>query len=123
MANELKVKPLVATAFPLNEIKNDTPMGQLFCFLPLPMSETSPTGLNVHVNGYFSLDQNRRHLKLPSADLDSNHWDQQLQWNMDVLIGELIPISMSLLIEAFAENEPIMRNMEQVFIFFQKDNI
>jgi sacsin len=33
-------------------------MGNAFCFLPLPIE----TGLPVHVNGHFALDQNRSHL-------------------------------------------------------------
>jgi hypothetical protein len=32
--------------------------GNAFCFLPLPIE----TGLPVHVNGHFALDQNRSHL-------------------------------------------------------------
>ena len=33
--------------------------GQLFCFLPLPTKTHSPTGLRPHVNGCFSVSQNR----------------------------------------------------------------
>ena len=39
----------------------------MFCFLPLPLEQKSATGLPVHVNGYFSISQNRRHLKWPTA--------------------------------------------------------
>ena len=45
----------------------DKPSGHVFCFLPLPLEQKSSTGLPVHINGYFSISQNRRHLKWPTA--------------------------------------------------------
>ena len=42
------------------------PRGHVFCFLPLPLERKSPTGLRVHVHGSFAIDQNRRHIKLPT---------------------------------------------------------
>ena len=47
--------------------ESDKPGGHVFCFLPLPLEQKSSTGLPVHINGYFSISQNRRHLKWPTA--------------------------------------------------------
>lgn len=65
------------------------PEGQVFCFLPLPIEEKSSTGLPVHVNGYFSISQNRRHLKWPSQGQDFRN-DKEILWNQ-CLLRELIP--------------------------------
>ena len=75
-AGKLKLPPIVGMALPLSlngddeDCDNDsgsedgaTPVvddgGQLFCFLPLPTKSQSPTGLKPHVNGCFSVSQNR----------------------------------------------------------------
>lgn len=67
------------------------PEGQVFCFLPLPVTERSSTGLPVHVNGYFSISQNRRHLKWPMKGQDYKS-DKALKWNM-CLLQELVPLA------------------------------
>jgi len=75
-----------------SEVQGDLeyePEGQVFCFLPLPVEEKSSTGLPVHVNGYFSISQNRRHLKWPSHGQDI-HSDREILWNQ-CLLRELIP--------------------------------
>ncbi|XP_022089606.1 sacsin-like [Acanthaster planci] len=59
--------------------------GRVFCFLPLPDSETS--GLPVSVHGYFGLSDNRRSIKWP--DQESQH-DKKAQWNK-LLITEMLP--------------------------------
>ena len=51
--------PWVGVALPLDEDQAHKPRGQLFCFLPLPVTEGSATGFHFHVNGYFAVDQNR----------------------------------------------------------------
>ena len=66
------------------------PQGHLFCFLPLPLESKSLTGLPVHVNGFFALSQNRRHLKWPSADQDETLTDKSLLWNKG-LLQEVLP--------------------------------
>nr|KAG5705982.1 hypothetical protein BaRGS_010872 [Batillaria attramentaria] len=52
----------------------------------------SPTGLPVHVNGYFALSQNRRHLKWPTQDqLDNQaHLEAPVRWNC-LMVKELVP--------------------------------
>ena len=74
--SKLKLPPIVGMALPLplygdsdssedeggsedgGETVEDNG-GQLFCFLPLPTKARSPTGLKPHVNGCFSVSQNR----------------------------------------------------------------
>ena len=91
--------PLVGTALPLCE--TDEPLGQIFCFLPLPIEERSPTGLGIHVNGYFGVEQNRRHIKWPKGK-QTDSTDDTLRWNM-YLLKELLPESLNVLAE-FAAN-------------------
>ncbi len=100
----LSLVPLVGVAMEIGKTKPEPekedgqtdPDGQVFCFLPLPVEQKSPTGLPVHVNGYFALSQNRRHLKWPTAgqSVDS---DKCVLWNQ-CLIQEVLPISYSQLV-------------------------
>ena len=66
--------------------------GQVFCFLPLPIEQKSASGLPVHVNGYFAISQNRRHLKWPTEGQNSTgqQKDKMLSWN-HCLLQELLP--------------------------------
>ncbi len=92
---ELGSRPIVGVAMPLtmgmthNDPGLNKPNGQIFCFLPLPAEEKSPSGLPIHVNGLFSISQNRRHLKWPSGGQDISK-DRSLMWNHG-LLTELIP--------------------------------
>ena len=98
----LSYLPWVGVALPLpseprNDITHDDvssskPIGHLFCFLPLPFEKKSLTGLPVHVNGFFALSQNRRHLKWPSADQDDSKplTDKALLWNK-CLLEDVVP--------------------------------
>jgi sacsin len=67
------------------------PCGHIFCSLPLAAQEKSPTGLPVHVNGYFAVSQNRQHLKWPASGQRIES-DKCLLWNQ-CLIGDLVPRS------------------------------
>ncbi|XP_033729334.1 sacsin-like [Pecten maximus] len=64
---DLSYSPYVGVAIPDKDTEDFK--GHVFCFLPLPLEERSLTGFPVHVNGFFALSQNRRHVKWPSADL------------------------------------------------------
>lgn len=96
---EFSCVPLVGIAIPLHEYRANTmePIenkaaranGQLFCFLPLPFEKTSNTGLPVHINGYFSVSQDRRHLQWPSIGQDIDR-DKAVLWN-HCLLTEMIP--------------------------------
>ena len=68
------------------------PRGHIFCFLPLPLEKKSPTGLHFHVHGSFAVDQNRRHLKWPSAD-QKQLTDDALIWNQ-FLVNAVLPKAM-----------------------------
>ncbi|XP_052783676.1 sacsin-like isoform X1 [Mya arenaria] len=53
--------------------------GHLFCFLPLPVT----SGLQVHINGFFSVTSDRRGLSLANEDDKSNKLD--IHWNKALL--------------------------------------
>ncbi|XP_055956134.1 sacsin [Patella vulgata] len=70
--------------------------GNIFCFLPLPFTKGNKTGLPFHVNGFFSLSQDRHHLKWTSeSDDDRSHTEKAVQWNQ-LMLKEIFP-------RAFAE--------------------
>jgi len=95
--------PLVGVAIKLDteldkrDICMEVPDGHIFCFLPLPLEKKSPTGLRVHVHGCFAIDQNRRHIKWPTADQTGPVNDPALIWNQ-FLVGSLLPKAMTQLI-------------------------
>ena len=98
LAASLGHLPLVGVALPLTEKDVSVSQGgHLFCFLPFPLEKTSPTGLNVHVNGYFAVDQNRRHLKWPPADQKDDIDDKALLWNIH-LVENLLPSALCMLV-------------------------
>ena len=80
-ASYLKVFPWVGTAVELDSPGN----GRIFCFLPMPMETAS--NLPVHVNGTFSLNNDRRSLKWPGVERKT---DPAADWNI-VLMTEVIP--------------------------------
>ena len=67
--------------------------GFAFCFLP--MSATTPTGLPVHIHGYFTLSDNRRGIRWPGADDNSD----EANWNKH-LVEHLIAPSYAILTTA-----------------------
>ncbi|PFX28348.1 sacsin-like [Stylophora pistillata] len=91
----------VAMAIP-SASTSETPdiQGHVFCALPLPLQKKSLTGLPVHVNGFFSLSQNRRHIKTPNADQEDREkqTDKSLLWNT-CLMEEVLPQAYSTLIK------------------------
>ena len=104
---ELDYLPWVGLAIPWSDVKSteqSQPQGHIFCFLPLPLEKTSPTGLHCHVNGYFAVEQNRRHIKWLSADQDvRNVTDKALLWNIH-LVEELLPKALSGMVAAFPKH-------------------
>ncbi|CAH1796047.1 unnamed protein product [Owenia fusiformis] len=84
------------------------PQGQIFCFLPLPIEKESPTGLPVHVNSYFALEQNRRHLKWPNDQgvFDNlSLTDKKLLWNQCILRDVLPKAYVELIVQAIKLQE------------------
>ena len=88
--------PLVGVALPIEasnaqRLCDVDPDGHVFCFLPLPLQGKSPTGLKFHVHGNFAIDQNRRHIKWPSADRDATRLtDDAYNWN-HFLVNVVLP--------------------------------
>lgn len=87
--------PLVGTAMPLSGINVEKPYeltdddSKVFCFLP--MTHESSTGLPVHVNGFFSLEQNRKYVKWPSSIRNREDLlDRNILWNQ-CLLREALP--------------------------------
>ena len=92
----LSYLPLVGVAMELPSSPQDPVpeiQGHLFCVLPLPVpaGKTSLTGLPVHVNGFFAQNQNRGHIKFPTAEQEGHPLtDKSLKWNQ-CLLEEAIP--------------------------------
>ncbi len=121
LASKKNYIPLVGAAFPLCKDQTKSSGGQLFSFLPLPLTQSSPTGLNVHLNGYFALDQNRRHLKLNAAGQDAKS-DPELLWNL-LLIKELIPKCLANLIISYSNLARLNKEKVNQFALFIVSNI
>ncbi|KAK3578917.1 hypothetical protein CHS0354_035542 [Potamilus streckersoni] len=96
--DSLGYMPLVGVAAPMGQNCAEF-KGHVYCFLPLPQKTQSITGLPVHVNGYFALSQNRRHIKWPSAEQDMMHLhrDKSLLWN-EKLLKEVLPEAYEILL-------------------------
>ncbi|KAK7488211.1 hypothetical protein BaRGS_00020518 [Batillaria attramentaria] len=105
-------RPYVGVAARLNS-QPEVLQGQLFCFLPLPPEKVSPTGLPVHVNGFFELSQNRRQVKWPSSGQgrESDPGDEPamsddaLLWNQ-LLVSEVLPLAYVTLIKKLVCLDP-----------------
>ena len=90
LAEEVHVFPTVGVALEVNF--ETLSKGRLFCFLPLPPEAF--TELPVHVNGTFSLNDDRRGLKWPSQERKD---DSAAKWNV-VLINEVLSMCYSMLL-------------------------
>lgn len=93
---ELSYLPSVGVAMSLSsrsDMQAPPLEGHVFCALPLPVQMKSMTGLPVHVNGFFALNQNRHYIKTPNADEDERDklmGKKQLLWNR-CLMEEAVP--------------------------------
>ena len=67
--------------------------GRVFCVLPMPINVSC--NLPVHVNGTFSLNDERRQLKWPGSERKN---DQSAQWN-HLIVENLLPPCYLLLLE------------------------
>ena len=116
---DLSYSPYVGVAVRLNgDVKNFR--GHLFCFLPLPQEKKSLTGLPVHLNGFFALSQNRRHLKWASADQESfeMHRDKAIEWNeclMKEVLPEVYAVLITELVESCKEEDNLLQLVETVY--------
>ena len=96
---DLSFNPLVGVAIPVTESCAEDFEGHVFCFLPLPREGSRLTGLPVHVNGFFSLSQNRHHLKWATSDQRGQKVkDPDILWNQ-MVIEECLPEAYKKLLE------------------------
>ncbi|XP_014116251.1 PREDICTED: sacsin-like [Pseudopodoces humilis] len=61
--------------------------GRLCCFLPLPATDETATGLPVHASAPFSLSDDRRHLRWPQ---EGEKGEEDARWNA-LLLLDLLP--------------------------------
>ena len=85
VAKVLKVFPWVGVALETSLAKIERGGGRVFCVLPMPLEVCC--NLPVHVNGTFSLNDERRQLKWQGVERKN---DQSALWN-DLLVKELLP--------------------------------
>ncbi|KAJ8319970.1 hypothetical protein KUTeg_001557 [Tegillarca granosa] len=88
---DLSYSPYVGVAYPFTS-DGMAETGHVFCFLPLPLEKKSLTGLPVHVNGLFALEQNRRHVKWGNRDQSPMMTckDKNVLWN-EMIITNVLP--------------------------------
>ena len=67
------------------ELGGSSTGGRIFCFLPMPVETSS--GLPIHVNGTFGLNDERRTLKWPGIERRN---DPTANWNK-TLVSQLLP--------------------------------
>ena len=85
LAQELKVFPWVGVALETSAQNIESSGGRVFCVLPMPLEVSCH--LPVHVNGTFSLNDERRELKWRGVERKN---DPSAQWN-HLLVEELLP--------------------------------
>ena len=85
VAKVLKVFPMVGVALETSLAEIERGGGRVFCVLPMPHEVCC--NLPVHVNGTFSLNDERRQLKWQGVERKN---DQSALWN-DLLVKELLP--------------------------------
>ena len=85
LAQELKVFPWVGVALETSAQNIESSGGRVFCVLPMPLEVSC--NLPVHVNGTFSLNDERRELKWRGVERKN---DPSAQWN-HLLVEELLP--------------------------------
>ncbi|KAK3586632.1 hypothetical protein CHS0354_028488 [Potamilus streckersoni] len=112
--DSLGYRPLVGVATPMGQNRAEF-KGHVYCFLPLPHKTKSLTGLPVHVNGFFALSQNRRHIKWPSAEQDAMHLhrDKSLMWN-EKLLTEVLPDAYEICISELIEHSVKNGNSDSI---------
>ena len=85
LANTLKVFPWVGVALETSADELEKSGGRVFCVLPMPQNVSC--NLPVHINGTFSLNDERRELKWCGVERKN---DPSAQWNHR-LVEELLP--------------------------------
>ena len=94
LANTLKVFPWVGVALETSADELEKSGGRVFCVLPMPQDVSCY--LPVHVNGTFSLNDERRQLKWCGVERKN---DPSAQWNHRLVEELLPPCYVSLLLD------------------------
>ncbi|XP_047484066.1 sacsin-like [Penaeus chinensis] len=89
----------VGIAANMDPISSQKSAGQIFCFLPLPPEPTNNTNLPVQVHGFFSLSQNRRHVKWMTAE---GGQEPDVLWNEE-LVRQTVMEAYSLILHVMLE--------------------
>ncbi|KAK6178774.1 hypothetical protein SNE40_011284 [Patella caerulea] len=89
--------------------------GNIFCFLPLPFTKGNETGLPFHVNGFFSLSQDRHHLKWKSeSEDDKSHTEKAVQWNQ-LILKEIFPNAIAEVIRQLTDESFYVIDKDQLY--------
>ena len=91
----------VAASLDVSDEKCKAANGRVFCYLPLPTESDCKTGLTVHVHGAFGLTDNRRNLKWPGPESQS---DDAAEWNL-LLTRDVVSKAYASLIVALTQLE------------------
>lgn len=104
---QLSYAPYVGVAFPLTQRHRVNFKGHVFCFLPLPIEpdDKSLTNLPVHVNGFFALTSNRRHMLWATQDQHEGD-DNRLVWNK-LMISEVLSSAYIRLVKSLLQDSDI----------------
>jgi sacsin len=108
---QLSYAPYVGVAFPLTHRHRLNFKGHVFCFLPLPVEPDgkSLTNLPVHVNGFFALTSNRRHMLWATQDQHEAD-DDRLVWNK-LMISEVLSLAYTRLVDSLLQDPDISPEM------------
>jgi len=94
---------LVGVAACINDGSGDSSThGHVFVYQPLPQEPSSVTGLPVHINAFFVLNQDRRHIRWPDSGKERNQIDKKMEWNMR-LLSEILPEAYTAVVMRFVD--------------------
>lgn len=110
---DLHYSPYTGVAYCTRSSHSMKQPGHIFCFLPLPITDQSMTGLPFHVNGFFALEHNRRHLKEAASNSETKDSDKCLLWN-EKMIVELLPETFRILIQQLKAKSVAGKNTTQL---------
>lgn len=103
LSSSLGLIPWAGVAVSLHPTGENTRIGtgRVFCYLPLPVDSECKTGLPVHIHGAFGLTDNRRNLKWPGPESQS---DDAAEWNV-FLTRDVVSKAYASLIVALTQSQ------------------
>ncbi|PFX24292.1 Sacsin [Stylophora pistillata] len=104
LSSSLGIVPWAGVAASLDTPNENTKRanGRVFCYLPLPADSECKSGLPVHVHGAYCLTDNRRNLKWPGIESQS---DEAAEWNI-CLTREVLSTAYANLVVALTRLQP-----------------